>query len=175
MRHCAKNMKTVENCIISSDLPKDVQNNFPIIDVINNKVGIVQKEFSLQREESIPVILCHTDFAFMESHMSSFYLQDDTIFGISAILHANEISMHTTGQCLATKRDTPRGVRQSATCNVKESIMNKFWSSLKVYPNINKVSLEAKAGLKDVNDGEECIAKYGSIWKSKLFKKIKIQ
>ena len=132
-------LKLNDNCIISTDLPKIPQNNFPTINYVDNKLTIISKEFSLQRHQAIQVILCYTDFAIMESHITKYFLQDDTSFGISAILHHNEIPMLTTGQCIATKSTHPRGVRQGTLCKVKESLMNEFWTSLKIYPEIKKM------------------------------------
>tara|TARA_B100001741_G_scaffold12711_1_gene9924 strand:+ start:2757 stop:3722 length:966 start_codon:yes stop_codon:yes gene_type:complete len=118
--------------------------------------------------ESVKSIVWNSDFCFCESSKIDTVLADETNLGVSAYLYYNKIKLCSPGVALAVRDTHPKGVRCGQVCKIDKKIVQKFCESINIDMTKQTIGAHARLGISKQPQSQECIIKYGSVWKTNL-------
>lgn len=120
------------------------------------------KQFRFVRSHvPIPSLMWYPDFSFCTSEVANIINGDDTILGVSALLHHNGIRIFYTEFAIGMRTLHPHGVRVGSKCLVDNDIIGKYFD----YLGIKNGTIEKTTfnGITPDCDHNEYIHKYGSV------------
>lgn len=116
--------------------------------------------------ESIPSLLWVPEFNFAYSSVCKFVIVDETVLGVSSVLHKNKVPVYYTEVAIGVRFEHPRGIREGKCCLVDDDIVSNFIKYLSDDEmNLSKYSLH---GLTRNATVTECVCKYGSARKARF-------
>lgn len=127
----------------------------------NEDLKLKLKQFDcLSSSMPIESLVWCSEFSFCLSKYASIICNDETILGVSALLHHNKIDIFYVERTIGIRSDHPYGVKSGKTNGVDSELLDSYLESIGIQNNV--ISKSALLGLTLDKKKHEYIAKYGS-------------